>query len=468
MKEGIRLTGTKLNNFAGFPAVSIEYPEGTSYLCGPNGSGKSTLTLVQLQACISGIGEKNTGGNLIGSRFTFIGKSGASADVINKFRDERTSRTFSIKNHITVGSNSIKIIPDDDKPIPEEWVCDFFSVNLMSEKHFCTLSSKDQALALGVDTAPFDARLKELKAEYATINATIRAFGEIAEVEPVEPVNIDALKAKKKQVSDQLNRQYVANREKNAFLKSEWESARNQHNKAIDLIKRANEICEARINRCEDALTALSAAGYAGAEVRAFIDSLPVTVPTRDFDTPEPEYAPEMPDRAPLDAVDAEIEAAHETNARAERYAEYQRKVAARTAAMEALKANEAKQSEEKQARIEYIRQFDFGFSGLDTNELGELQLNGRPIREPYFSTGERIRIVAKLMRSRSPLFKTVFLDSYCELDEVQGPKLLDDLVSDGFHPIVSLPRERPLDGENCIVLRDCQIVGDEKGEKLI
>ena len=120
MEKGIRLTGTKLKNFAGFQAIEIQYPDGVSYIVGPNGSGKSTLTITQLQACINGIGEKSSGGNLIGSRFTFIGKSGGSADIVNKFRDERYGRTFSIKNHITESSNKITVTPEDDKPIPTE------------------------------------------------------------------------------------------------------------------------------------------------------------------------------------------------------------------------------------------------------------------------------------------------------------------------------------------------------------
>jgi energy-coupling factor transporter ATP-binding protein EcfA2 len=472
MSDGIRLTGTYLRNFAGFDGaagVSVEYPDGVSYLCGPNGSGKSTITIVQLQACIKGIAENQSGDKLLGSRFSFIGEAGKSADIVNRFKDERAGRTFSIKNHITDSANKITVQPDDDKPVPPEWMCEFLSVNLMSEKHFCGLSAKDQALALGVETKSFDDRIAELKVEYRAINKVISGFGEIVEIEPVEQVDINELKEKKKQITDHLNAQYVENRKENARRKADWEAQRNRYNAAIAETKKANEACEAIINRCEDALTALVAAGYAGGEVRAFIDSLPVPVPVHEFDTSEPEYVPEIPDRTPLDEIEAEIESAYEANARAEKYEEYLEKIDSLESTKKSLHDNEEKQASEKQARVEYIRQFNFGFSGLDTNEQGELQLNGRPIRNPYFSTGERIRIVAKLMRSRSPLFKTVFLDSFCELDDVAGPALLEELLADGFHPIVSIPRQQPVEGENCIVLRECKIVGNkDEGEKLI
>jgi len=467
-EKGIRLTGTRLKNFAGFPAISVDYPEGTSYLCANNGGGKSTLTLTQIQACIKGIGEKNDGGNLIGSRFRFIGSSSSSADVINIFHDSREDRTFEIKNHITEGSNKITVKAGDDKPIRPEWLSDFLSISLMSEKHFCGLSSKDQAVALGIDTKPFDDRIKELKTEYTIINRAITAFGEIAVVEECLPVNIATLKESRKKIADSLNSIFIKNRKENSDKRTAYENERRSHDAAIAAIREDNRNREGVIVDCEGALTILIAHGYKGEEAKVFVESLQPPIPVHEFDKPEPDYINEVPDNHQLVNIDKQIEDAYETNASAEKYQAFVKRVAEKAAKVKELEDNKAAQKTESDARISYINQFDFGFSGLTTNEAGELQLNERPIKDPYFSTGERIKIVAKLMRSRAPLFKTVFLDSACELDPDNLKKLLDELVADGFHPIVSIPNEKPIDGEQCIVLRECKILNAEEGEKLI
>lgn len=468
VEKGIKLTGTSLRNFAGFAGIEVKYPDGVSFLCANNGGGKSTLTLVQLQACIKGIAESQSGGKLIGQRFSFIGPAAKSADVSNRFHDERTDRYFSISNHITAAGNSIKVQPEDKDPIPPEWMSEFLSVSLMSEKHFCSLSGKEQALALGIDTKIFDDKIAELKEEAREINRAIKAFGEITVVEECLPVNIDALKERKKVIVSELNELYLKNKAHNSSLMTARIQRKNTHDGIMNNARESNREKERKIGECERAVETLEMYGFNGKEARSFIATLPLPVAIVDFSEPEPEYIQEMPDDAPMKDIDSKIEAAYETNRKAERYSEFVKKVADKAAKVKESEENDKKQEDEKQARINYIKQFDFGFLGLTTNEDGELQLNGRPIKEPYFSTGERIKIVAKLMRSRSPLFKTVFLDSYCELDEKNGPKLLEELVADGFQPIVSVPNETPVSGENCIILRECKIANEETGEKLI
>jgi len=337
----------------------------------------------------------------------------------------------------------------------------------MSERHFCSLSAKEQAVALGIDTSSFDKRIKDLKLEYTIINRAISAFGEIAAVEECLPVNIDALKASRKTVADKLNKTYLDNKAAN-------ESIRAKHKSDCDKIRDENEAVsksdsDYRVlwNDIGDTVSKIKRLGYTGTDLFKWFDGL--NKPGQTEPKPEPELigiVNELPDDAELKSIDAQIEAAYETNAKAEKYQAFVKKVADKAAKVKELEENKKLQDEESAARIEYIKQFDFGFSGLTTNDSGELQLNERPIKDPYFSTGERIKIVARLMRSRSPLFRTVFLDSACELDPGNLKKLLDELVDDGFHPIVSIPNEKPIDGENCIVLRECKILTSGEAEK--
>lgn len=470
MEKGITLNRTDLRNFGKYSQISVEYNgNGVSYICAPNGGGKTTLTIVQLQACLEGIAENKSGNKLLGSRFTFIGPAGKSADIGNRFHDERTDRYFTITNHLTAQGNEIKIKWEDDKPAEPEWLEKFLSVELMSEKHFCSLTGQEQALALGIDTSSFDKRLKELKEEARDINLDLKKIGEIVPVEKVDPISIDALKEKRKQIAAELNALYLKNRQHNNNLKDEYHAAKQSHLMAVGKIMEENHNKELVIVDCEKALTVLVAHGYSGEEVKLFVENLPQPVPFHDFDKPEPEYIEETPSGKPLEDIDAEIEKAQATNRDVEKYQEYLKKVSEKEAKEKESDANSVKQEAEKIARLAYINEFKFGFAGLTTNENGELELNGRPIRDPYFSTGERIKIVSRLMVSRSPLFKTVFLDSYCELDDKAGPKLIEELLAEGFQPIVSIPNEKPIEGEYCIVLRDCKLVdGKDEGEKLL
>lgn len=468
-EKGIKLVKTGLRNFAGFKGLEVEYNGDVSYICGDNGSGKSTLTITALQALFKGIGENDTGGNIIGSRFKFIGQYDKSADISQRFHDEKLDRFFSFSRHLTANTNGeLKIKPEDDLPIPPEWLSDFLNISLMSSKHFCSLTSKKQAIVLGIDTSSFDNRIAELKEEATIINRELKKFGEIVAVEKVEKVNIEALQEKKKKVSTELNALYLKNKAHNADLKKKWEAEENAHDDEVSKIRNENTSKVQAIFECKKARDTLIVYGYNGNEVLDFVDTLPQPILTKEFDKPEPKYIEEMPDRAPIDAIDAEISAAYETNSKAQKFEEYLKKLDEKDGKDADLLENSNKQDVEIKARIDYIKQFNFGFAGLSTNDKGELEFDNRPLREPSFSTGQLIMIVAKLMRSRNPIFKTVFLDSFSELDPKNGQKILKELTDEGFSVIVSIPNEKPINGEHCIVLRECKLLNEDEGEKLL
>lgn len=468
MDKGIKLTGTKLRNFAKFGVIEVEYPEGVSYLCGANGAGKSSLTMVGLQACLKGIYENNLGNNIIGSRFSFIGPNGRSADLGYTFLDQRDNRKFTITNHITSTSNNIKVEAEDGENVPKEWMEDFLSISLMSESHFCSLTGKEQAIALGVNTDKFDEILKELKNELTILNRELKSLGPIEPIEECTPVDIDALKKKKNEIANQLNQWYLENISYNKKLRDQYDSERALYEQTARDMQVINLSRENKIDRCKDALTILFTHGYKGNEVAEFIGSLPLPETIPVFESPEPKYIDELPPDDSIRAVEVEIENAYADLAKVERYKEYRKKLSMKETTEREIETNQTKQEQVKLDRIAYINSFNFSFSGLSTNEKGELELNGRPIKKPYFSTGERIKIVAKLMASRHPLFKTVFLDSACELDPDNLEAITTFFEDEGFKVIVSIPNEQRLDGKHCIVLRQCQILDEGNSESLL
>jgi hypothetical protein len=220
MEKGIKLASTTFRNFTKFNAIEVNYNDDISYLCGNNGAGKSSLTVLGLQACIKGIAEKDLGGNLIGSRFAFIGPIGKSADIGYRFHDQRHDRFFTITNHITQNQNDIKIEAEDGNQMPNEWLDDFLSVKLMSENHFCSLSSKDQALSLGINTMTFDDRISELKNTIAGLSRDLNKYSNTEPVERCTEINIDALQLERKAIVDEVNAKYLDNIKTNKELRA--------------------------------------------------------------------------------------------------------------------------------------------------------------------------------------------------------------------------------------------------------
>ena len=203
---------------------------------------------------------------------------------------------------------------------------------------------------------------------------------------------------------------------------------------------------------------------YPEQQVKEWLDNLPQPQEPNFPPIPEPEFIEEMPDGSEIKVIDHKIADANNTNIVAERYQEYLKKVAEKEGLNKQIQEQHQKVAEEATARAEYIKQHDFGFSGLSTDDDGNLLFRERPIREPYLSRGELELIVAKLAVSLNPLFRTRFIDEFGVLDPDNQKKILDDLVAEGFQPIVLLPGEK-VEHENTLVLRDCELVGEEDGK---
>jgi len=460
---GFFISKASIRNVFGFEAIEAKFNDGANYIYGKNGSGKSSLTISGLWACIKGIAEQ--GDKFISQRFRCIGKGGASGDIKYEFTDSETGSKFEIKNHVTKASNQITFKAIEGSPLADDFLDDFFNVSLLSARNFCRLSGVDQAVALGIDTSSFDVNIKKLKEDRKIENRLLKESGTIEPVEKVEPVDIDALREKKKKIAEKLNQIYKKNRDHNNELRNEYELAKTEYNTKLHDHNEAITNMRLAYNECFDSLSKLKTHGYKGGEVQKFLETLKSFPEFKESEPVEPTYIIEMPDDSEHTTIDKEIESAYATNEEAKKYADYLiRTVAAKTRQKKIDDLNKQIEDEET-ARTEYITSMKFPFAGLNTDENGCLLFKDRPITEQNFSKGELEIIVAKLAASQNPLFKTRFIDEFGILDEDNQKKLVDDLIKDGFQVIVSIPGER-VEHDNAIVLRDCKIADESETEE--
>lgn len=464
----IKVLSAKLKNYGPISELKCNFFDGVTTFVGLNGSGKSKI-LESIVACVKGIAK--TRGGIVGDRYRFIGSIGKSSDVEFEFIDEKSGNRFFIKNHITKASNSITIRSDDNTPIGEEWLRCFLNVSLMSATSFSLLSGKEQAELLGIDVSSFDNELKQLKTKATEINATIKAFGKIEEIEPVEKINVSLLNELEKEIEKKLNEQYIKN-------KTENDSRREEHKRlekeAEEIIKQWHDETHKRVELkffLEDALKRLKDHGYTGNEVNAFISTFPEPEPEPHVIVPVLELIePEMPDNSELSAVRQQINDAWENNAKYQEYKAYLEQVNARDNLVNQLNSNKEKQKECIEARNTYLASHDYGFKGLSVDENGELVLSvrgeePRPLKQPHFSKGEMELIMAQLHIAMNPEFKVRFIDDFECITEPNDEKILNMLLDAGFQVIVAEAR-KPGKRDNEIVIKESKIDTQETDER--
>lgn len=454
-----------MDNFGKFSKFSIEFGNEITHLVGVNGSGKTTIGLTALWACIKGVAEKAASGNIIGDRFHFIGPNKKSADLEVILIEEKTGETITCKNHMTKDTNQISFISSVGRKLNSDWINSLFNFVFMSAKSFCQLSGKAQVLALGIDVSKFDFELKNLKSEYTLINRDLKSFGNLVEPEKVEPVDVSVLNVEKDRIRKQLNDLYLANVEHNKKLREKYnQDVQTERENNIDF-NQAQDIKMLNISNAESAHEKLIEIGYKGDEVAWFIKLLPIPEPQKtSITTPEPTYITERPDDSELIEIDAKISNAVTINSKAAIYAEYLKNKAKKDAKEKELSDNKYAQEAKEKERLDYITSFKFGFAGVSVNDEGELLLNGRPIKEPYYSKGELEMIVAKIASSINSEWKTRFIDDFEALDPDNQEKILKDLIDAGYQ-VITAEVGKTSNKDGSVILRECKIVTDDEPE---
>jgi hypothetical protein len=465
----MKIKRINLNNFANFDSINVSFADNITYLIGKNGSGKSTIGITSIWFMFQGIAEnasKLVKSPLIGERFRFIGNGSATSKNEMVLIDEnRGGAEIKVIRKLTKTGSDLSFVAPDNYPakLDQEWLNNLFNQFLIAPKKFCELTPKDQAKALGIDTKVFDDAMTALKSEYTTINAVYRNFGDIAQVEKVERVDLLNLQSQKEQERKRLNDLFLENKKANETARKTW----GDNCRAIDTeCAKHNEdqnLLLAVLHKCWDALEVLRQCGYTGKESQEFIEKIATGKQAQkiaaDFYTPEPTMIHETPDDAKLRAIDDEILTASATNNNAQLYELYLKKVEDKDAKYNELQANLEKQKAKEGERLAYVKSLKLPFKNLSVGEDGELLLDGKPIKEPYFSTGELLKIIPILISSQNPELKYVFLQDFNLLDDDKQVEISKYLTEKGYQLVIELVGKEKKADKHCILLRDNVIV---------
>ena len=164
----------------------------------------------------------------------------------------------------------------------------------------------------------------------------------------------------------------------------------------------------------------------------------------------------------PTESIEKQINDAEEINQKAQLYSQYEAKNAQLTELNKKLADKKLTVDKLEAKRLDKIKSFNFGVDGLDVDADGGLMLDGRPIRDPYFSKGEMEVIVTNLYASTNPELKVRFIDDFELLDQNNADKLVKDLTDRGFQLIIANVGEDKK-GDNVILMKELKGGSDEQ-----
>ncbi len=415
-----------LDNFGAYTHFEIDFPEGTFDIIGLNGSGKSTL-IKALLAGIKGI-SKNQGG-LIGERYQFIGDSGKTAKIEWVLRDEFLKFDVVIKNHISKSTNSISFVAPEGSNLDKKWFDGLLSVALMTSKHFCSHSPREQSKLLGIDTGKFDIRIQNLKDEFTLLNRDLTNFGELGS----EPEKVKEVKTN--ELSVELEKLQTKKTDRDMLI---WEVER-----CGDIIKDYKE----KIAELEKELM-LQKEGLQSTE--GTLKKTEVEI-DRSVDPSK-----EMTD------VQEKISTAGETNEKYTTWKTWTEDTKKKADAKTLTDNNKKLQKDQTQLKINYMKNFKFPFSDMGVDDSGGLVLKGRHINENGFSGGELELITAKISVMLNPELRIRMIDDAKLLDPENKENIKEQLEKEGFQVIFFLVDDKKSDS-NSILLRECKQVDSYK-----
>jgi len=431
-----KIESIKLENFAKYTNVEVSFDRNVTYLVGNNGSGKSTLGLNGIWFMFQGIAEKASGGNspLIGERFRFIGPSSTTAKGEMVLVDVNRGIEIKVIRKLGKSGSELKFEAPEGTTLDQNWLNDLFNIFLLCPKKFTELSGREQARILGIDTSEIDIRLKKEKEDFTFLNRELRQFEGLTEPEKAERVDVSALNTQKNEI---LSFNRIQDEREKAIERAE----NDLRNKNSEIEEVENEISrlEKKKERLESEFTYLD-------------------VQKHKLDKPQ--------EKKQTDEIDRLINEAGATNLKADQYAEYLRKKVAKEAKEAEIKSNKTKQTEIEDERISFIQSKKLPFKNLAIDEDGNLLFDGKPLKDPYFSTGELIKIIPMLLASQNPELKYIFIQDFNLLDEDQQNNVDKYLTEKGFQLVIEYIGKEPVKDKNCILLKDNQVVSDTEDER--
>ena len=243
---------------------------------------------------------------------------------------------------------------------------------------------------------------------------------EMMEVPKVDFVDLASLQAKKEQVRQSLNAEYLKKKAHNDELRNKYQSELAAYN--ADAAYHST-----RLRKVTDAIESLKESGYTGSEVDKFFDS----IKTFDKVAPvEPAYIPEMPDDKALKEIDQQIFDAVQINTEAQAYKDYiEYKAKTESARLEAEAANDlVKQIEAERAQLIASANFP---KGIAITHDG-ITVDGFPLDRNQISTSKLYTTALRIAAMNVGEVRTLFFDaSYLDknsLAEIQEWANSEDL----------------------------------------
>jgi hypothetical protein len=398
----------QLQDFAGMDEVTVNFSDNVTYLVGNNGSGKSTIGINGIQFVLQGIAERaavKTQNPIIGERFRFIKGDATSAKGAVLLTDTQFGCDIVVKRKVTATSTELSFEAPTGIKLDQPWLNDLYSSFCMSPTQFCSLSGQEQAKFLGIDLSEEEAEIKQLKEDFTYVNRKIKDFGTPTPVQPCETVD-------EKDLLDKIARGNAYNNEQ-IQLKNRRDAVGQQ----IEEYKR-------KLKELEDALSKLP--------------------------EPKPVYDISKLENALAKAID--------TNKQANAYKSYKEAMGQIESLTKQRDENKDKQKKAEEKRIAKLQKAELPIKGLSVSETGELMLNDKLIRSPYFSSGELIMISSTLIATTNPELKYIYIQDFNLLDEANQAKLIKYLSDRNFQIVAEFVGEG-VEGENVIKLQSNKVI---------
>lgn len=274
---------------------------------------------------------------------------------------------------------------------------------------FLQSSPKEQAKQLqkiiGIDFTAIDERYLKAYNERTTRNTESEKYhvklSAMLKMDKVDAVDLTNLQEQKLREKGRLNNLYLENKKEN-------DSRRSVYNISVNEFNLQSQNHTTKLSAINNALETLTKYGYEGKEVAKFIDANKVFNLTPPV---EPEYiTPEIPDSSSLDAIDAQILAASETNDKARQYKEYiDYKSNTELAAEQAKEANELVKAIEKE-RNDMIASAKFP-KGISITTEG-ITIDGLPLDKNQVSTSKLYTTALRIASMNLGEVKSLYFDA--------------------------------------------------------
>ncbi len=389
----------EVDNFAGMKHFKVNFDPRITYLVSENGKGKSTIGKSAFFFGLEGIAEKGTHYK---GRGSFVGQWGNEAKTIIKLRDDKG--TYTVTRAMNENKQTqFSVVADDGRALDQKWLDGLFKSLMIAPMDFAAMKPKEQAMELGINTSEFDEKISAKKQEFTFINRELSNFGEIVIPEKVERVDVSEL-----------------NRQKNEAL---------AFNQGQDMCARVRVEAEGKVDFWRQEKERFEQlARDAEAKMAAYLRSL------EQLPTPKPHK-----DTASFDRMMEELDKQNQDAVLYEQALEKSRQKEAKAAE---LAENKLAQKELREQKTQYLQSLDLPYATMTIDDDGGLLMDGKPIAEPYFSSGELWAIIPRIIAKLNTEFRYIFVQHWNLMDKKKQKNLVNDLLELGFQLCIEVVDE--------------------------